>query len=82
MAAATITNYRSSITGGPFREVFGTLTAINNGDTVTLRAFKTIKSVELASPTTNASYGFSVSGNVATLVSGGALTGLLRAVGY
>ncbi len=82
MAAATITNYRSSITGGPLREVFGTITAMGNGDTITFNAFKTIKSVELASPTTNASYGFTTSGNVATLVSGGALTGLLRAVGY
>lgn len=82
MAAATITGYQSSVTGGRYREVYGTITGMNNGDTVTLRAFKKIGNIEFSSPTTNASYGFTVSGNVATLVSGGAITGLFHAAGY
>jgi hypothetical protein len=82
MAAKSITSYRSSVTGGAFREVYGTITAMANNDTVTLNAFKKIVGIEFASPTTNASYGFTISGNVATLVSGGNITGLIHAVGY
>lgn len=74
MAAATVT--------GRFRnEVFSTqrffgaasIAFAANGDTLTVPGMKTIKEISLT-PTTNSSYGFTVAGNVITLVSGGAVT--------
>lgn len=81
MPAATLSNYRSAASIGPFRTVYGTITNMNNGDTLTFRAFKTIKNLNFT-PTTNSSFGFTISGNVATMVSGGALSGIIEATGY
>jgi len=79
MAAASLTNYHSTVFGNQ-RISEGTLTAINNGDTVTLNGMKKILDISFT-PTTNASFGWTISGNVATIVSGGALTGVAMFTG-
>ena len=79
MAAASLTSRTSTVFGNQ-RVQQGTVTTMASGDTVTFRSMKTIRAINLA-PTTAAAYGFTISGNVATLVSGGALTGLIQAIG-
>ena len=79
MAAATLTNYRSSVFGN---ERVSQYTAVfaNTGDTITFPSMKTIKTLSFT-PTTNASFGFTISGKVATLTAGGGLTGIITAIG-
>jgi len=74
MAAATVTNRRQNqVFGG--RRVFAadTIAFAANGDTLTVPGMKRIEDISFT-PTTNASFGFTVSGNVITLISGGAVT--------
>ena len=81
MAAATVTNRRQNQVFGGLRAIFADSVAFAaNGDTWTVPGVKRISTIDLT-PTTNASYGFTVSGNVITLVSGGAVTFLGGAMG-
>ena len=79
MAAATITNYRSSVFGNE-RVAQMTAAFAANSDTYQAVAMKTVREISFT-PTTNSAAGFTVSGNTITLVSGGALTGLLSVKG-
>lgn len=65
-----------------FRRVvtWDSVTFNSTGDTLTVPGMKRIEMLDFV-PTTNASYGFTISGNVATIVSGGALTGLTQVTG-
>ena len=75
MAAATVT------AGSALPDVFGrnrvkfydSVVFAANGDTLTVPGMKRIRGINLV-PTTNTAFGFTVSNNVITLVSGGALT--------
>lgn len=74
MAAATITGRQRNNVAGHLREVIATSIAFAaNGDTWAIPGIKIILGYSLE-PTTNASFGFTVSGNTITLQSGGALT--------
>lgn len=74
MAAATVTYYKRHNIDGLFREVAATSVVFaNSGDTWTVPGLKTVYSLRLA-PTTNASYGFTIAGNVITLTAGSGLT--------
>lgn len=74
MAAATVTNRRQNDIQGRMRFVQAdTIVFANNGDTWTVPGIKRIASIDM-SPTTGTAYGFTVSGNVITLVSAGGLT--------
>jgi len=74
MAAATVTGRLQNNVDGRLREVYATSIAFAaNGDTWTIPGIKRVYAIDLC-PTTNASYGFSVSGNTITLASGGAVT--------
>lgn len=75
MAAAVVTgrNKRNNVVGY-LRQISATSIAFAaNGDTFTVPGIKSVAGIHLT-PTTNTAYGFTVSGNVITLVSGGALT--------
>lgn len=81
MAAATVTNRRQNTVIGNRRQVVADSIAFaNNGDTWTVPGIKRIETIDLT-PTTQSSFGFTVSGNVITLVSGGAITFLGGASG-
>lgn len=56
--------------------------ANGNGDTLTVPGIKRIEMIDFL-PTTNSSFGFTISGNVATLVAAAAtpLTGLTQVTG-
>lgn len=74
MAAATVTGRRQNDVIGRLRQVAASSIAFAaTGDTWTIPGMKTIYTIDLM-PTSNASFGFTVSGNVLTLTSGGALT--------
>jgi len=81
MAAATVTLRRQNDVTGRLRQVSaGSVAFASSGDTWTVPGIKTIYEISLT-PTTNASYGFTTSGNVITIVSGGAVTFLGCVVG-
>lgn len=74
MAAATVSLQGRRNVNGYVREVFATSVAFaNTGDTWTVPGIKTIRSIDLT-PTTNVSYGFTVSGNVITLTATAGVT--------
>jgi len=74
MAAATVTLRKQNDVMGRLRQVSaGSVAFAANGDTWTVPGIKTVYSIDLI-PTTNASFGFTLSGNVLTLASGGAVT--------
>jgi hypothetical protein len=74
MAAATVTLRKQNRIQGDLRMVSaGSVVFAANGDTWAVPGIKTVYEISL-SPTTNASYGFTVSGNTLTLASGGAVT--------
>ncbi len=74
MAAATVTGRQQNQVMGTRRYVGANSVAFAaNGDTWTIPGIKGVNAF-LLTPTTNTAYGFTVSGNVITLVSGGALT--------
>jgi hypothetical protein len=74
MAAAVVTTRRQNQVQGGLR-VFcaDSIAFTNNGDTFTVPGMKRVSSIDFT-PTSNASYGFTVAGNVITLVSGGGVT--------
>lgn len=74
MAAATVTQRRQNDVQGRLRQVSaGSIAFAANGDTWTIPGIKRIYEISLT-PLTNSSYGFTVSNNILTLVSGGAVT--------
>lgn len=74
MPAATVTGRRQNDVLGRLRNVSASSVVFAaNGDTWAVPGLKTIYSVDLT-PTTNASFGFTISGNTITLASGGAVT--------
>ena len=74
MPAATVTLRQQNDVLGRLRRVgAGSIAFAANGDTWTVPGIKTIYQIDLT-PTVNTAAGFTVSGNVLTLVSGGALT--------
>ena len=74
MAAAVVTGRQRNNVSGHLRQVIATSIAFAaNLDTWAVPGIKTIFEISLE-PTTNASFGFTVSGNTLTLQSGGALT--------
>ena len=81
MAAATVTNRRQNQVFGGLR-VFSADTVVfaSNGDTLTVPGMKRISDISYT-PTTNASFGFTISANVITLVSSGGVTGLMQVTG-
>ena len=73
MAEATITNrQQNSVLGDLVRVGADSIAFAANGDTWTT-PLSTVYEINLT-PTTNTAFGFTVSGGVITLVSGGALT--------
>ena len=80
MAAATTTGYTSSVFGNERVQQFTSAVFANNSDTIQFKAMKTIRTL-IFTPTTNTAYGFTVSGNTATLVAAGGLTGRITAIG-
>lgn len=75
MAAATVTgrNRRNNVVGYLRQVAASSIVFANNGDTWTVPGIKSISGIHLT-PTTNTAYGFTVSGNVITLVSAAGLT--------
>lgn len=74
MAAATVTLRQQNDVQGRLRVVTALSVAFAaNGDTWTIPGIKKVYYIDLT-PTTNASYGFTISGNTITLASGGAVT--------
>jgi len=74
MAAATVTGNRfSDVIGNLRMQQYTSVAFAANGDTLTVAGLKTIRSINLT-PTTATAHGFTVAGNVITLVSGGAVT--------
>lgn len=74
MAAATVTGKRQERIQGDLRTITASsIVFASNGDTYTVPGIKTIYEVNLT-PTAGTAYGFTVSGNVLTLVSAGGLT--------
>lgn len=74
MAAATVTGRLQNDVMGRLRQVAATSIAFaSTGDTWAVPGLKKIYTIDLV-PTTNASFGFTVSGNTITVVSGGAVT--------
>jgi hypothetical protein len=78
MAAATESLARDVIMGA-MRGRCATLTFAGNGDTYDT-GLRTIFSLAFT-PTTNTAFGFTVSNGTVTIVSGGAATGVLTALG-
>ena len=73
MAAATVTGRRQNNVPGNRRKIIATSVAFAaNADTWNT-GLKLVEDIHLT-PTTNSSYGFTVSGGTITLVSGGAVT--------
>ena len=74
MAAATITGRRQNQVMGGLRVVTAdTIAFANTGDTWTVPGIKRIASIDMT-PTTNASFGFTVAANVITLTAGAGVT--------
>ena len=74
MPAATVTGREQNAVFGNQRYVGATsIVFAANGDTWTIPGIRTVKSLMLTC-TANTAFGFTVSSNVITLVSGGALT--------
>ena len=74
MAAATVTGRRQNDVDGRLRRVSASSVAFAaNSDTWTVPGIKTVYAINLTA-TTNTAAGFTISGNVISLVSGGALT--------
>lgn len=74
MAAATVTGRRQNDVDGRMRRVSASsIVFANNSDTWTVPGIKTIYGINLT-PTANTAYGFTVSGNVITLVAANGLT--------
>ena len=74
MAAATVTSRLQNDIDGRLRRVSaGSVAFAANGDTWTVPGLKKVYAINLT-PTTNTAFGFTISGNTITLVSGGALT--------
>ncbi len=74
MAAATVTYQgRRNVTGHTREIAYTSVVFANNGDTLTVPGIKVVRTVDL-SPTTNTAYGFTISGNVLTLVAASGLT--------
>ena len=74
MAAATVTGRTQNQVLGGLRAVYASSIAFAaNGDTWTVPSIKRVSQIALTC-TANTAFGFTISGNVITLVSGGALT--------
>lgn len=74
MAAATVTGRRQNDVDGRLRRVSASsIVFANNGDTLTVPGIKSVYAIGLV-PTTNTAFGFTISGNVITLVAAGGLT--------
>lgn len=74
MAAATVTLRRQNDVQGRLRQVSaGSVVFASNGDTWTVPGIKTVYQIGLT-PTAGTAFGFTVSGNVITLVAAGGLT--------
>lgn len=74
MAAATVTGRRQNDVAGRLRVVSASAIAFaNTGDTWAVPGIKTIYDISLT-PTTNASFGFTISGATITLTAGAGVT--------
>lgn len=74
MAAATVTGRNRNEVLGTLRQFSASSIAFAaNGDTLAVPGMKAIRAIQFT-PTANTAFGFTVSGNTITLVSGGALT--------
>lgn len=74
MAAATTTGLQKRRVLGDVRYVgYDSIAFAANGDTWTIPGINHVDAIQLT-PTTNTAFGFTISANVITLVSGGALT--------
>jgi len=81
MAAATVTNRRQNRIAGDLRVFMAdSVVFANTGDTLTVPGMHRIASIDMT-PTTNASFGFTISGAVITLTAGAGLTFLARISG-
>ena len=81
MAAATVSGRKQNRVASDIRVVsWSAVTFASNGDTLAVPGLKSIQTV-MFQPTTNTAPGFTISGNTLTIVSGGALTGLLSVHG-
>lgn len=81
MASATVTGRKQNNVSGNRRQIRATSIAFAaNGDTW-VTGLKQVEVVDLT-PTTNAGYGFTISGGTITLVSGGAITFFGDVEGY
>lgn len=81
MAAATATGRKLNRIAGDIRVVnWSSVVFAASGDTLTIPGIKSVNTIDFT-PTTNASYGFTISGNVITIVSGGAVTGQMSVRG-
>ena len=81
MAVATVTNRRQNTVLGSRRQVVAdSIVFANSGDTWTVPGIKRIETIDLTA-TTNTAYGFTVVGNVITMVGTGPLTFLGGASG-
>jgi hypothetical protein len=81
MAAATVTGaQRPHVFGDRKYRGANSIAFAANGDTWTVPGLKKIQAI-LLTPTTNTAFGFTVSANTITLVSGGALTFLGGVIG-
>ena len=79
MAAVTVTNRREQVWGNS-RNIVCTVAIANTGDTWATGLKKVLQ--VCGAPTTNASYGATLSGGTVTFVTGGALTINIVATGY
>jgi hypothetical protein len=74
MAAATVTGrFQNNVIGNLRWFGASSIVFANNGDTLTVPGIKTVRQISLT-PTAGTAYGFTVSGNVITLVAAGGLT--------
>ena len=74
MAAATVTLRQQNDVQGRLRVVTAlSVVFASNGDTWQIPGIKKIYTIDLT-PTTNASFGFTTSGNTITIASGGSVT--------
>ena len=81
MAAATVTSRRQNDVDGRLRRYSaGSIAFAANGDTLAVPGMKSVYAVNFT-PTANTAFGFTVSGNIITLVSGGALTFMGSVIG-
>lgn len=74
MAAATVTGRQQNVVQGSLRRIGAdSIVFANNADTWAVPGVKTIRQIDLT-PTAGTAYGFTVAGNVITLVAAGGLT--------